>query len=121
MYTDLNILSQLYCSNLQQKTRQTLITFQRANLSIMASGDPKLGQLDSWRKDEITVSGPDNDVPTLYHTDMSYYSQVTRLVLEEEGVLYRSRGVDIHNDQEQIQEWYMKINPKAVVPTLMYR
>ena len=24
----------------------------------MASGDPKLGQLDSWRKDEITVSNP---------------------------------------------------------------
>ena len=38
----------------------------------MASGDPKLGQLDSWRQEEITVSSPESDVPTLYHMDMSY-------------------------------------------------
>ena len=87
----------------------------------MASGDPKLGHLDSWRKDEITLSIPESDVPTLYHTDMSYYSQVVRLVLEEEGVNYRSRGFDIHTEQEQMTEWYIKINPNAVVPTLMYR
>ena len=58
----------------------------------MAEGDPKIGQLDSWRGDKIILSTPDVDAPVVYHTDMSYYSQIVRLVLEEEGVHYISRG-----------------------------
>ena len=42
----------------------------------MAEGDPKLGQNDSWRGDPISLSTPEDEVPTLYHTDTSYYSQV---------------------------------------------
>ena len=45
----------------------------------MAEGDPKLGQNDSWRGDPISLSTPEDEVPTLYHTDTSYYSQVSRL------------------------------------------
>ena len=87
----------------------------------MAEGDPKLGQLDSWRKDEISISGPQDPVPTLYHTDASYYSQIVRLVLEEEGVKYKSRNLDIHRSMEQLNSWYMNVNPGGVVPTLIYR
>ena len=44
----------------------------------MAEGDPKLGQKDSWRGDPITLCTPEDEVPTLYHTDTSYYSQVNK-------------------------------------------
>ena len=63
----------------------------------MAEGDPKVGQVDSWRGDKITTSTRDDPIPTLYHTDSSYYSQLVRLVLEEEGIQYKSRNVDIHS------------------------
>ena len=87
----------------------------------MAEGDPKLHQFDSWRNDVIALSSPDDDTPTLYHYDKSYYSQIVRLVLDEEGVVYKSRFMDIHGAKEQISSWYMKINPNAVVPTLIHR
>ena len=87
----------------------------------MAEGDPKLHQFDSWRNDAITLSGPDNDTPTLYHFEKSYCSQIVRLVLEEDAVVYKSRAMDIHGAKEQISPWYMKINPNAVVPTLIHR
>ena len=44
----------------------------------MAEGDPKLGQKDSWRGDPITLCTPEDELPTLYHTDTSYYSQVNK-------------------------------------------
>ena len=87
----------------------------------MAEGDPKLDQFDSWRNDLVVLSSPDNDTPTLYHFEKSYYSQIVRLVMDEEGVEYKSRAMDIHKDKEQISSWYMRINPNAVVPTLMHR
>lgn len=87
----------------------------------MAEGDPKLGQNDSWRGDPISLSTPEDEVPTLYHTDTSYYSQVVRLVLAEEGVEYRSRGTDIHANPEQVSPWYIRINPNCNVPTLIYK
>ena len=43
----------------------------------MASGDPRLGVADSWRRSDVpTKSKEDDTKPTLYHTDTSYYSQV---------------------------------------------
>ena len=59
-------------------------------------------------------------LPTLYHAEPSYYSQVVRLVMEEEGLNYISRETDIHNKQEQTSDWYLKMNPAAVVPTLLW-
>ena len=100
----------------------------------MAAADPKLGVADSWRKDDYPK---ENDTkPTLYHTDTSYYSQVqqfhfveidesrvqvVRLVLEEECIDYVSRHLDIHGSMEQLEPWYLRINPAGVVPTLVYR
>ena len=100
----------------------------------MAAADPKLGVADSWRKDDYPK---ENDTkPTLYHTDTSYYSQVqqfhfverdesrvqvVRLVFEEECIDYVSRHLDIHGSMEQLEPWYLRINPAGVVPTLVYR
>ena len=30
-------------------------------------------------------------------------------------------GFDIHGDREQMTQWYLNVNPSAVVPTLIYR
>ena len=49
----------------------------------MAEGDPKLGQKDSWRGDPITLCTLEDEVPTLYHTDTSYYSQVNKHCLRK--------------------------------------
>ena len=48
-------------------------------------------------------------------------SKVVRLVLEEEGIDYVSRHLDIHGSMEQLEPWYLHINPAGVVPTLVYR
>ena len=89
----------------------------------MAEGDPKIGQNDSWRGDLISVSTAEDPMPTLYHTDTSYYSQIVRLVLEEEGVQYKSRHFDFiyNSSMEQLNSWYLNINPNGVVPTLIYQ
>ena len=59
-------------------------------------------------------------LPTLYHAGPSYYSQVVRLVMEEEGINYISREIQIHSKQEQSTDWYLKMNPAGVVPTLLW-
>merc|ERR1712088_1029995 len=79
----------------------------------MASGDPRLGVADSWRRSDLpTKSKEDDTKPTLYHTDTSYYSQVVRLVLEEECIDYVSRHLDIHGSMEQLEPWYLRIQPR---------
>ena len=59
-------------------------------------------------------------LPTLYHAEPSYYSQVVRLVMEEEGINYISRETDIHSKQEQTAGWYLRMNPAGLVPTLLW-
>ena len=44
-----------------------------------------------------------------------------RLVLEEEGVDYISRHLDIHGTMDQLEPWYLAVNPAGVVPTLLFR
>jgi len=80
-----------------------------------------LGKADSWKGHIISLSTEDDPVPTLYHAEPSYFSQVARLVLEEEGIEYRSRGVDIHSAMEQMEAWYLRISPAGLVPTLVYK
>ena len=55
---------------------------------------------------------------TLYHYLMSVCSMKTRLGLAEMEVPYRSREVDIGFTLENFEPWYVKLNPRAVVPTL---
>ncbi len=55
----------------------------------------------------------------LYHNDMSSCSQKVRFVLEEKNIDWSSTEVDLKNG-EQFRREYTKLNPKAVVPTLIH-
>ncbi len=55
----------------------------------------------------------------LYDYRASICSQMARLALEEKGVDYTRREVDIMETNEQFEPWYLALNPKAVVPTLV--
>ncbi|MDX8387511.1 MAG: glutathione S-transferase family protein [Ghiorsea sp.] len=57
---------------------------------------------------------------TLYHNPLSVCSMKTRLVLEEKGLAWEGREIDIVHKQEQLEPWYLKLNPKGVVPTLSH-
>jgi len=54
----------------------------------------------------------------LYHNDMSSCAQKVRLVLAEKGLEWQSRHLDLRAGEHQ-QDWYIKLNPRAVVPTLI--
>jgi len=54
----------------------------------------------------------------LYHNDMSSCAQKVRLCLAEKGLDWESRHLSLRKGEHQ-QEWYIKLNPRAVVPTLI--
>lgn len=56
---------------------------------------------------------------TLYNIPPSLCSQKVRLVLVEKDVPYRNHWVDIGLTAENYEPWYVKLNPKCVVPTLV--
>jgi glutathione S-transferase len=53
----------------------------------------------------------------LYHNALSTCSQKTRLALAEKGLKYESQLINLQNG-EQFSPDYLKLNPKALVPTL---
>lgn len=57
----------------------------------------------------------------LYHHPLSVCSMKVRLVLEEKGLAWSGRVIDIVQQQEQLEPWYLKLNPKGVIPTLEFR
>ena len=57
----------------------------------------------------------------LHHHPLSVCSMKVRLALEEKGVAWSGRIIDIMRKQEQLEPWYLKLNPKGVVPTLECR
>jgi glutathione S-transferase len=54
----------------------------------------------------------------LYHNEMSVCSQKVRLVLAEKRLEWESRHLNLRAGEHQ-QGWYVKLNPGAVVPTLI--
>ena len=44
---------------------------------------------------------------------------MARLALLEKGVSVERRQIDIMETNEQFEPWYVALNPKAVVPTLV--
>ena len=54
----------------------------------------------------------------LYHNDMSSCAQKVRLVLAEKGLEWEDRHLDLRAGEHQ-KDWYIKLNPRAVVPTLI--
>lgn len=59
-------------------------------------------------------------VVTLYAFPASHCSQKVRLALAEKQVPYTNRFVDIEMRLQNFEPWYMKLNPKGVVPTLIH-
>lgn len=57
----------------------------------------------------------------LYHHPLSVCSMKVRLVLEEKGLAWSERVIDIVQKQEQLDPWYLKLNPKGVIPTLEFQ
>ncbi|MEM9104778.1 MAG: glutathione S-transferase family protein [Pseudomonadota bacterium] len=55
----------------------------------------------------------------LYDHRSSICSQMTRLALVEKELSFRRRSVDIMETNEQFEAWYVALNPRAVVPTLL--
>ena len=55
---------------------------------------------------------------TLYHFWSSTCSRKVRLCLAEKGLEWTSHHVDIVNKRDNVQGWYVKLNPNGVVPTL---
>jgi glutathione S-transferase len=53
----------------------------------------------------------------LYHNSLSTCSQKVRLALAEKGLKYESQLINLQNG-EQFSPAYLKLNPKALVPTL---
>lgn len=55
---------------------------------------------------------------TLYHAATSVCSQKARLVLAEKDLQWESELLDLGKG-DQFDDWYLKLNPDAVVPTLV--
>ena len=55
---------------------------------------------------------------TLYHNDMSSCAQKVRPCLAEKGLKWENKHLDLRAGEHQ-QDWYVKLNPRAVVPTLV--
>jgi tetrachloro-p-hydroquinone reductive dehalogenase len=56
----------------------------------------------------------------VYNIPPSLCSQKVRLVLVEMGVPFRNHWMDIGPTAENYEPWYVKLNPKCVVPTLVH-
>lgn len=56
---------------------------------------------------------------TLFDHRSSICSQMARLALVEKGLEFERRHVDIMETNEQFAPWYVALNPRAVVPTLV--
>ena len=54
----------------------------------------------------------------LYHNDMSLCAQKVRVCLAEKGLEWESRHLVLRAGEHQ-QPWYLKLNRRAVVPTLI--
>lgn len=55
---------------------------------------------------------------TLYHFWSSTCSRRVRICLAEKGIEWESHHIDIVHTRENLEPWYVKMNPNAVVPTL---
>jgi glutathione S-transferase len=56
--------------------------------------------------------------PKLFHAASSYYSMVARYAWCLSEIKYDSQLLDIHRKREQLQDWYVAINPAMTVPAM---
>lgn len=55
----------------------------------------------------------------LYHSPISTCSQKVRMVLAEKGLAWTPHHIQF-NQGDHLSDWYLKINPNGVVPTLLH-
>ena len=55
----------------------------------------------------------------LYHNPISTCGQKVRLAFAEKGLSFESRVID-WGKREHLSDWYLKLNPNGVVPTLVH-
>src|SRR5690348_8462765 len=73
----------------------------------------------SANEQDAARTGEDGSMTlALYHNDMSSCAQKVRLCLAEKGVQWESRHLNLRAGDHQ-QDWYVKLNRRAVVPTLI--
>ncbi len=59
------------------------------------------------------------ELPTLYHAEISFFSQIARLVLAEKNMAFESVALAITPPGfENFEPWYLRINANATVPSL---
>ena len=56
---------------------------------------------------------------TLYNFPQSTCSQKVRLALWEKGIEFEDRIIE-HKKREHLSDWYLKMNPNGVVPTMTH-
>ena len=56
----------------------------------------------------------------LFDYPLSFYCSVVRLCLIEKKIPFKKTNIDIGPRMENYQPWYMKLNPRGVVPTLRH-
>src|SRR5262245_3179350 len=72
----------------------------------------------AWAVSQGPEFGTESMTLALYHNDMSSCAQKVRLLLAEKGLEWESRHLELRAGEHQ-QPWYIKLNPRAVVPTLI--
>jgi len=82
-----------------------------------------MGMSEDTQNQEMLSQFPGLEVmPTLalYHNPLSVCSMKTRLALEEKGLEWTGRKIDIVHAQEQLEPWYIRLNSNGVIPTLSH-
>lgn len=64
-------------------------------------------------------TGTTSDPIVLYNFPVSTCSQKVKLALAEKQIAYTSHEID-SRAEEQLSDWYLKMNPNGVVPTLKH-
>src|SRR4026207_2035940 len=83
------------------------------------------GGSQPWRNHSVPpVSSPtanrqEHPMPALHHAWRSSASRRVRLCLEEKGLAYESRPVDLAKMEHHTPE-YLRINPNGVIPALVH-
>lgn len=64
-----------------------------------------------------TPSNKVNEPPILYDTINSYYADIAHMALVERGIHFKSQYIKLTN-LEQLEPWFIRINPNGQIPSL---
>lgn len=76
-------------------------------------------QIDPEISEFSQLTGQETMSVKLYNLNNSTCSQKARIILAEKGVPFEDIQIDLKRN-EQYEDWYLKLNPNGVVPTLVH-